>query len=125
MKPNHELTRLHLRTRGRKSRKALKHVRLVAKIQKQLGKASPDSAKKTIGELAIDIGDLTSVSRSHLDHVNQLLRMSFPKDLAAFHKLLAQFDVNLLFENQWHLSNLRRLLPRLVRDAYRSSNGSK
>ncbi|MGB2677759.1 MAG: hypothetical protein WAN12_11815 [Candidatus Acidiferrum sp.] len=125
MKPNYGLPRLRLRARDRKRCEILKHVQLVQRIQKQLEKASPRSAKRTIGELAVDIGDLISVGRAHWDHVNQLLKMSFPKDRTAFRKLLAQFDVNLLFENQWHLSSLKRLLPRLVRDAYRSSNESK
>ena len=124
MKSNRDLPRL-LSAPGRKSGGALKHVRLVEKIQKQLEKASPHSAKQTIGNLAIDIGDLTSVGKAHSDHVDQLLAMSFPRDLAAFRKLLAQFEVNLLFENQWHLSSLKRLLPQLVKDAYRSSNGSE
>lgn len=125
MKPTRKSSPVSWRRRGRKSRETLKHVRLVQKIQRQLERASPHSLKQTVGEFAVDIGDLAYVGRAHWGHVNQLLRMRFPKDRAAFRKLLAQFDVNLLFENQWHLSSLRRLLPRLVKDAYRSSNGSK
>jgi hypothetical protein len=97
-------------------------VRLVNEIYSQLRKASPGSSGRTTGGLAVDIGDLLSVGRNHQDHVKQLLEMKFPQDRERFLKLLAGFEVNLLFENQWHLSSLKRLLPRLVRDAYRSSS---
>jgi hypothetical protein len=112
------------RRRSRVSSRTRKHVRLVDEIQKQLERASPQTPKEAVGELAVDIGDLASVGRAHRGHIAELLRMSFPKDRPAFCKLLAQFEVNLLFENQWHLSSLKRLLPRLVKDAYRSSEES-
>jgi len=95
-------------------------VRLVNKIYNQIRKGSPGTSGKTVGKLAVDIGDLLSVGRNHQDHVKQLLEMQFPQDRERFLKLLAGFEVNLLLENQWHLSSLKRLFPRLVRDAYRS-----
>jgi|SRR5882762_7285414 len=101
----------------------LEHVALVNKIYWQLRKASPRSPGRTTGELAVDLGDLVFVGTKHKNDVKRLLKMRFPKDWERFRKLLAHFDVNLLFENRWHLASMKRLLPRLVRDAYRSSDG--
>ncbi len=106
-----------------KARKVLENVRLVNKIYRQLRKASPRSSRQTTGDLAVDLGDLIFVGRKHQNDVKQLLKMTFPRDRTKFRKLLAQFEVNLLFENQWHLTDIKGLLPRLVRDAYRSSDG--
>ncbi len=116
-------TALRPTRRVKKPREVLENVRLVNKICGQLRKASPHSSGQMTGELAVDIGDLVFVGRNHQNHVNKLLKMRFPRDRERFLKLLAQFDVNLLFENQWHLTDMKRLLPRLVRDAHRSSNG--
>lgn len=121
MKPSHGPSGLH--ERNKRKRHTPEHVRLVGKIREQLERASPRSSKGTVAELAIDIGDLASVGKTHWEHVSQLLKMTFPTDRVAFRKLLAKFEVNLLFENQWHLSSLKRLLPRLVKDAYNTSNG--
>ena len=122
MRSNHGASRPARIKNHRDSVETGRNVRLVKEIYTQLRKASPGSSGQTAGKLAVDIGDLLSVGRNHRDHVMQLLQMKFPQDRERFLKLLARFEVNLLFENQWHLSSLKRLLPRLVRDAYRSSS---
>jgi len=123
MKPDHAPRTPSSRSSASKVGASREQVRLVNKIYQQLRKASPLSSGQTTGELAVDIGDLVSVGRKHHEDVKQLLKMRFPKDRERFLKLLGQFDVNLLFENQYHLSSVKRLLPRLVRDAYGSPNG--
>jgi hypothetical protein len=118
MKTNH---RASSPARPKLSRKAeAKHVRLKERIRKQLECVSPHSSKRLTENFAIDLCDLVYVARMHQAHVGQLLKMKFPKDRGKLLKLLAQFEVNLLFENQWHLTDIKRLLPRLVRDAYRT-----
>lgn len=58
------------------------------------------------------------VGERHKKHIEALLRMEFPRDRTKFEKLLGKLEVDLLFENQWHLDSLKRGLPRLVRDYY-------
>ena len=101
------------------------HVRFVQKIMKQIQKASPKSSRALATDLAIDLGDLASVAQKHLAHVRELLRMTIPRDREKFQTLLAQFDVNLLFEGQWHLKDLKRLLPRIIRDVHAASEEGK
>lgn len=124
MKPNHGLSRAAKLKSVTKCAGVKANVRLVNKIYSQLRKGSPLSSGEITGQLAVDIGDLIYVGRNHQKHVKQLLKMRFPKDGEKFLRLLAQFDVNLLFESQHHLASMKRLLPRLIREAYRSPNGT-
>ena len=117
MKPNDRVSFANRPNHKRKAQ-AIERVRQMLSIRKQLERASPYSSKRLTEDFAIDLSDLVYVARMHEGHVSQFLKMKFPKDRGKFLKLLAQFEVNLLFENQWHLTDIKRLLPRLVRDAY-------
>jgi hypothetical protein len=119
MKTNH---RASSPARPKLSRKAeaIKRVRLKERIRKQLECAVPHSSKRLTESFAIDLSDLVEVARMHQAHISQFLKMKFPRDRSKFRKILAEFEVNILFHNQWHLADVKRLLPRLVRDAYRT-----
>jgi hypothetical protein len=118
MKASYRASSAARRNNLKRKNQAIEHVRLKESIRKQLERASPHSSKQLTENFAIDLCDLVRVARWHRAHVNQLLKMRFPKDRRKFCKLLANIEVDLLFENQWHLTSMKRLLPRLVRDAY-------
>jgi hypothetical protein len=118
MKVNRQASSATRRYNLKRNTQAIEHVRMKESIRKQLERASPRASKRLTENFAIDLCDLVYVARMHQAHVNQLLKMRFPKDRTKFRKLLANIEVNLLFENQWHLTSIKRLLPRVVRNAY-------
>ena len=92
---------------------------------KHLQAGSPKSKARLLGNLAIDLGDLVEVGEKHAIAIKTLLTLSFPKDQEKFLHLLAQFEMNLLFEADFHLKSLKRLLPRFVRDSYSSGTNAQ
>jgi hypothetical protein len=118
MKPNSRASSATKRDNLERKTQAIGHVQLKESIRKQLERASPHSSKQLTEYLAIDLSDLVEAARTHRRHVSHFLKMKFPRDRRKFRKLLAEFEVNLLFHSQWHLADIKRLLPRLVRDSY-------
>ena len=107
--------------RKREKARIRRHVEFVRRIMKQLQAGSPKSKSRLVGDLAIDLGDLVEVGDRHKAAIKTLLTSSFPRDHEKFLHLLAMFEVDLLFEADFHLNSLKRLLPRLVRDSYSSA----
>jgi len=125
MKPDHHISSLSKRDRITKRSKALENVGLMENIRSQLKRASPHSSERLLADLAVDISDLVRVARMHQSHVKTLLGMKFPRDREKFCNVLALFDVNLLFENQFHVASMKRRLPRLVRDVCNTPKNKK
>src|SRR5947209_6842614 len=92
---------------------------------KQLQAGSPKSKSRLVGNLAIDLDDLVEVGDRHKAAITALLTLSLPKDQKKFLHLLANFETDLLFEADFHLKSLKRLLPRLVRDSYSSTTDAR
>lgn len=86
---------------------------MTAKIRKLLQRACPGCPEQLASGMAIDLTDILFIGERHKKHVQELLRFSFPRDKARFSTLLARdVEVDLLFENEYHLRSLKKLLPR-------------
>lgn len=95
--------------------KIKKHVALAGKLRRRLLELAPTCPVRVASDIAIDLADLSYVATKHREHVKSLLlpRGHFTK--AGVGKLLAQIDVNLLWEANYHIKSLRRNLPLLVK----------
>jgi hypothetical protein len=113
-----ELIRLLRRPLRLPNRASIKrNVRDADKLFKLLSKVSPHSSEHLISSVAVDLADLVRVGENHRLLVRKLLRMSIPKERERFrHLLISGTEGNLFFENAYHLADLRRSLPKLLRD---------
>lgn len=95
--------------------KLKKHVALAGKLRRRLLELAPTCPVRVASDIAIDLADLSYVATKHSEHVKSLLlpRGHFTK--AGVGKLLAQIDVNLLWEANYHIKSLRKNLPLLVK----------
>jgi hypothetical protein len=91
-------------------------VRSARKLRRALEKACPNLPQKVINAMAIDLADISEIGAKHNEYLRWFLRMRFPEDLDRAEKLLINWiEVELLFHNQWHLSSLKREMPKLLR----------
>ena len=92
-----------------------KHVALADKLRRRLLELAPSCPARVASAIAVDLADLSYVATKHSEHLKSLLlpRGHFTK--AGIGKLMAQIDVNLLWEANYHIKSLRRNLPLLVK----------
>jgi hypothetical protein len=93
------------------------NVRLARKLFDLLSRASPHSSGDLVSGLAVDLADLVHVGQKHLRFVQELLKMRLPRDRERLcSALVVNSEVNLFFENQYHLRSLQKGLPRFLAD---------
>ncbi len=103
-----------------------RNVTLARKLYHVLSLASPRSSQTLISNMAVDLADIWKIGESHRRDVKKLMRMRFPRDREQLRTLLIKdIDLNLLFENQYHLTSLKKCLPKLLKDMNESKHRSK
>jgi len=93
-----------------------RNVGLASRLFKRLKRWSPNSSDRLIAGVAVDLADIWMIGEGHKKQLKEILRLRFPKDRERMLSLLARLEVNLLFENQGHLTSLRELLPKLAKE---------
>jgi len=100
---------------GRKeTARAKAHVRFATCIREKLTEASLVS-EDTASSIAVDFADIAAIGERHRALIDQLLRLRFPRDLRKLESLLIKAQVDLLWENDWHLKSLKHQLPKILR----------
>ena len=99
-----------------------RHVAFTNRVYRILKKVCPDSSGPLLGRLAVDLADIRQVADKHRAMLRQIQSLQSPRDKDKLQKLLAQVEVNLLWHNQYHLSSLKRCIPRLVNDLERKQS---
>jgi hypothetical protein len=94
------------------NRRALqRNVRQANALRLILQAAAPRCHPDVVSAIAVDLADLARVAAKHQQHVRKLLTS---KRRSGLERVLAQIDVNLLFEANYHVKSLRKNLPKLV-----------
>jgi len=101
-----------------------KNVRLANALRRKLEQASLGSIE-ILSEVAIDLADIATIGEKHKRRLKELLHLQLPQDLEKLDDLLAGFEVDLLWENEWHLKSLKRGLPKLVRNLNQHLAGAR
>ena len=89
------------------------NVKRVRSLEKMLLDAVPHCPAEVIADVATDLGDLVKVGSKHRRHVNKILKLAGPRTNAQLQDILAEVEVNLLFEGLYHLNSLKRNLRKL------------
>lgn len=89
------------------------NVKLARLLREKIAEASLGDSEM-VSSVAVDLADIAAIGEKHRGRLRDLLRLHFPQDLDKLEDLLVGFDVDLLWENQWHLRSLKRKLPRLL-----------
>jgi hypothetical protein len=95
------------------ARAVRRNVKLTDRIRRMLHDACPRCPKQLASSIAIDLADICAIGEKHRKHVKELLSLSLPKGNDRLGTILARIEVNLLFENDYHLRSLKKVLPRL------------
>lgn len=94
------------------SRSVHRNVILAQKLRLQLQRACPNCSQRITAGIAVDLADIQFVGERLRKNIRELLRLSFPRDKDRLYKTLArEIEVDLLFENNYHLRSLKKLLP--------------
>ena len=91
------------------------HVRRANELRLFLQAAAPKCPPQVVSAVAVDLADLTNVASRHQQHVKELLSLTIHRRKSRIGRLLAQIEVNLLFEANYHVRSLQKNLPRLVK----------
>ncbi|HXG20691.1 MAG TPA: hypothetical protein VNN62_16650 [Methylomirabilota bacterium] len=79
--------------------------------------------QSVISSIAVDLADLYTIGITHRRNLRRLVKLRGPQDSDELLDLLVKFDVSLLFEAQYHLRSLKRLLPRLEKSLTKKVRG--
>ena|SRR5260221_7438883 len=100
---------------GRKEAAQIKsNVQLSASIREKLTEASL-VGDDIASNIAVDFADIAAIGEKHRALIVQLLHLRFPRDLRKLESLLIKAQVDLLWENDWHLKSLKHQLPKILR----------
>ena len=99
----------------------ISNVKTATRLFHALSAISPKSKTKVTSGLAVDLADLEHVGKRHRRVIRTLCRLRLPRDKKQVERALAQIEVNLLFEAQYHLSSIKRLLPIFIADMSKST----
>ena len=76
-------------------------------------------SKEIASSIAVDFADIATIGQKHRALLDQLLRLRFPRNLEQLEDLLISAQVDLLWENDWHLKSLKRNIPKMLRSLER------
>jgi hypothetical protein len=95
-----------------KSASVRRDVMLAERLRLLLQRACPNCPEELASGIAVDLTDIWSIGERHKKHIRDLLKLSLPREEDRLYEILAGgVEVDLLFENDYHLRSLRKLLP--------------
>ncbi len=99
---------------NKKSDAAEQTVAQTNELRELLRTVAPECPLEVLATIAIDLVDLAAVAARHQETVQGLLEL--PNDLREerLRKLLANVDVDLLFEADFHMKSLKTYWPQFV-----------
>ena len=105
---------------NRKRTGSNKNVNAATRLFQALSTISPTSKKSVTSGLALDLTDLEAVGIRQKKLVKTLRNLRLPRDKKKFEWALTRIEGDLLFETQYHLSSIKKLLPILLADMSKS-----
>lgn len=87
------------------------------RIRNKFTAAMPEANAQLLANVACDLSDLRDVAIAHSRFLKALSKLRFPEDTEKLESIfIRHVEVELLVHAQWHLSSLKKLVPKFDKE---------